>query len=121
MTIADGCGRREMLQALSSCIAATVPRRSGSRLAHQTPENKPVDFKLYSPTPQPGEQFGWSLDLDVDEEGTCRAVIGAPGRSHEIYTNSDGTRLANAGAAYVYVLEQRRMLDPRATAYSAHG
>lgn len=69
------------------------------------PENKPVDFKLYSPTPQPGEQFGWSLDLDVDEEGTCRAVIGAPGRSHEIYTNSDGTRLANAGAAYVYVLD----------------
>ena len=68
-------------------------------------ENKPVDFKLYSTTPQPGEQFGWSLDLDVDEEGTCRAVIGAPGRSHEIYTNSDGTRLANAGAAYVYVLD----------------
>ena len=68
------------------------------------PDDKPVDFKLYSPTPQPGEQFGWSLDLDVDEEGTCRAVIGAPGRSHEIYRNADGSRLANAGAAYVYVL-----------------
>ncbi|MEL7066936.1 MAG: hypothetical protein AAGK24_05855, partial [Planctomycetota bacterium] len=68
------------------------------------PDDKPVDFKLYSPTPQPGEQFGWSLDLDVDEAGTCRAVIGAPGRTHEIYRNADGSRLANAGAAYVYVL-----------------
>ena len=101
------------------------PRRChfavGSFRPTQCTRDKPVDFKLYSPTPQPGEQFGWSLDLDVDEEGTCRAVIGAPGRSHEIYTNADGTRLANAGAAYVYVLEQRRMLDPRATPHSAHG
>ena len=68
------------------------------------PGEKPSDFKLYSPDPQPGEQFGWSLDLDVDQEGVCRAVIGAPGRTHELYFNGEG-RIPDAGAAYVFRLD----------------
>ena len=102
----DSDRRRLWLQGNVAVVCLRVsPRRChfvGFLLARQNPENGFWDALT---TPQPGEQFGWSLDLDVDEEGTCRAVIGAPGRSHEIYTNADGTRLANAGAAYVYVLD----------------
>lgn len=98
-------------------------RASGSSewtpfLSDEKPGKEPTDFKLYSPDPQPAEQFGWSLDLDVDEDGICRAVIGAPGRTHEIYSNG-GERLPDAGAAYVFrldtdgcwIVEQRLTLD----------
>ena len=53
-------------------------------------------ISLYSPDPQPG-QFGWSLDLDVDQEGVCRSLVP---RHHELYFNGEG-RIPDAGAAYV--------------------
>lgn len=70
-----------------------------------SPPDKPVDFKIYSPDPEPFEQFGWSLDLDLDSNGVCRAVIGAPGRSHDVYSDDLGQPRPDAGAAYVFRLD----------------
>ena len=120
MTTADGCGRRGMLRG-----SVFVYRRDGATsqwvpFGPPAPENKPVDFKCTHPPHNPASSLGgrsiWTWTKRASAVRSSVLPV-APRDLHQCRWHS----LGECRGSVRVRARQRRMLDPRAAAHSAHG